>query len=253
MNVKTAIRTLEVFATFAHEGRPQSLSELGRLLAIPLSSCLALIKTYQMAGYLYEVPRRIGYYPTRRIVDVAERSRQTIHCWSDSPRGLLRCAMKAVKRWSSRSCSVCGSSISTFASRIRLFDMARVPETIGSRTQIRSAGPAGAMEMQARRDLLRSYRFTTHTKATIVSREAFERDLVGRSVADATQIQASAWRISLVSDVQSKRRGGWYAVSIAGPCYRLEPLPGKHAQRLMKTCEAIAADPWARARSCWGR
>ena len=61
-NVKTADRTLRLFETFAEEARPLPLSELGRLLSIPVSSCLALIRTFQNAGYIYEVRRRSGYY-----------------------------------------------------------------------------------------------------------------------------------------------------------------------------------------------
>lgn len=50
MNVKTALRVLEIIETFARERRALSLSELARLLAVPASSCLALIRTLTSLG-----------------------------------------------------------------------------------------------------------------------------------------------------------------------------------------------------------
>ena len=49
------------------------LSELARLLDVPVSSCLALIRTLTGLGYLYETGRRQGYYPTGRLLAMAQR------------------------------------------------------------------------------------------------------------------------------------------------------------------------------------
>ncbi|EHP44744.1 IclR family transcriptional regulator [Cupriavidus basilensis OR16] len=73
MNVKTALRVLEIIETFARERRALSLSELARLLAVPASSCLALIRTLTSLGYLYETGRRQGYYPTGRLLAMAQQ------------------------------------------------------------------------------------------------------------------------------------------------------------------------------------
>ena len=62
MSVKTALRVIEIIETYAREKRA-SLSELARLLDVPVSSCLALIRTLTGLGYLYETGRRQGYYP----------------------------------------------------------------------------------------------------------------------------------------------------------------------------------------------
>jgi DNA-binding IclR family transcriptional regulator len=68
--VKTADRTLEVFELFAQERQPLSLSDIARLLQIPISSCHDLVRTLQARGYLYELGPRAGYYPTLRIRDI---------------------------------------------------------------------------------------------------------------------------------------------------------------------------------------
>jgi DNA-binding IclR family transcriptional regulator len=73
MNVKTALRVIEIIETFARERRALSLSELARLLAVPASSCLALIRTLTSLGYLYETARRQGYYPTGRLLAMAQQ------------------------------------------------------------------------------------------------------------------------------------------------------------------------------------
>ena len=59
--VKTADRTLEVFELFAQERQPLSLSDIARLLQIPISSCHDLVRTLQARGYLYELGPRAGY------------------------------------------------------------------------------------------------------------------------------------------------------------------------------------------------
>lgn len=67
MDVKLVARTLDLFELFAAEQRPLPLAEMARLLNVPVSSCLALVRTLVSRGYLYEVRRRGGYYPTRRL------------------------------------------------------------------------------------------------------------------------------------------------------------------------------------------
>lgn len=67
MDVKLVARTLDLFELFAAEQRPLALAEMARLLEVPASSCLALARTLVSRGYLYEVRKRGGYYPTRRL------------------------------------------------------------------------------------------------------------------------------------------------------------------------------------------
>lgn len=69
--VKSAIRTLQVFKVFAEAGRALSLAELARTLAIPRSSCLALLRTMSSNGFLYQVGAN-AYYPTRMLYNIAE-------------------------------------------------------------------------------------------------------------------------------------------------------------------------------------
>ena len=69
--VKSAQRVLEILDYFASTRAPATLSALSSALELPKSSCLALIATLHVSGYLYEVKPGVGYYPTRRWLDRA--------------------------------------------------------------------------------------------------------------------------------------------------------------------------------------
>ncbi len=69
--VKIVERTFQCFELFASEQRPLSLSEVSRALGIPSSSCYDILKTLERLGYIYELEPRGGYYPTLRLLDIA--------------------------------------------------------------------------------------------------------------------------------------------------------------------------------------
>lgn len=71
MDVKTAARVFDVINLFAELRQPMIYSEIARRTHIPLSSCHALLKTMVAKGYLYAPGLQAGYYPTRRLLHVA--------------------------------------------------------------------------------------------------------------------------------------------------------------------------------------
>jgi DNA-binding IclR family transcriptional regulator len=242
MDVKTAVRTLDIFETFAREQRPLVLSELGSILAIPLSSCLALIKTYQSAGYLYEVHRRGGYYPTRRIVDVAERIAE-----QDPVLQRLAPALRELRETSGETVVV-GKVQSRKVIYLQVFESKQTIRYSASAGDFRSLhanslGKAllGAMTDGARDAMLKGYKFDRFTEFTITSRKAFEKDLAAaRRRGWYTNVGESLTDIAGVAcpiDIQ----GEGYAISIAGPYYRVEPRLSRHAGLLVKTRDAIVS------------
>jgi DNA-binding IclR family transcriptional regulator len=64
---KIVERALDFLEMFAREKRPLLLSEIARLMGIPISSCHDLIQVMHARGYLYELAPRSGYYPTLRL------------------------------------------------------------------------------------------------------------------------------------------------------------------------------------------
>jgi len=69
---KIVDRTLDFLELFAREKRPLSLSDISRLLAIPVSSCHDVLQAMQERGFLYEVSPRGGYYPTLRMYEAGK-------------------------------------------------------------------------------------------------------------------------------------------------------------------------------------
>ena len=52
MAVKSALRTLQIFETYAEAREALGLSELARRMAIPVSACHGLVRTLESSGYL---------------------------------------------------------------------------------------------------------------------------------------------------------------------------------------------------------
>lgn len=69
--VKGAMRTLDLLEAFGREGRALSLSQLAKLLDVPVSSCHQLVGTLEARGYLYTFGRRREIYPSGKILGVA--------------------------------------------------------------------------------------------------------------------------------------------------------------------------------------
>jgi IclR family transcriptional regulator, acetate operon repressor len=71
-SVKSAQRVIDILEFYATCREPATLTSIASALQLPKSSCLALLATLESHGYLYEVRRNAGYYPTRRWLDKAQ-------------------------------------------------------------------------------------------------------------------------------------------------------------------------------------
>lgn len=74
MGIKTADRLLDLIELYAHEQCALTLSQISGMIGIPPSSAHGLVQTLLSRGYLYELSRREGYYPTKKL----ERSTKLI-------------------------------------------------------------------------------------------------------------------------------------------------------------------------------
>ena len=73
MDVKTAVRTLDLFEAFTGECKPLSLSDIARAIGAPVSSCFGLVNTLEKRGYLYSFGIRRAFYPTRKMLENVRR------------------------------------------------------------------------------------------------------------------------------------------------------------------------------------
>jgi len=69
---KIVERTLDFLELFVEQKRPLSLSDISRLLSVPVSSCHDVLQALQERGFIYEVSPRGGYYPTLRMYEAGK-------------------------------------------------------------------------------------------------------------------------------------------------------------------------------------
>lgn len=240
MNVKTATRTLDVFEAFARQARPLSLSELSRLLEIPISSCFGLVRTLENRGYMYEVRRRGGFYPTQRLFDIA----QTVRA-NDPVLDRLQPVLAGLRE-ATQETVVVGK---LQGPRVVYLDVIQSPHQVRyvahagefREPHANSAGKAllGSLTEVERDEFLHGYKLTRFTPNTLVTRKALEADLAAS--------QERGWYANVSESVSDligvacplRIEGEAYSISIAGPRERMQPLIENHARKLRKACAAL--------------
>jgi DNA-binding IclR family transcriptional regulator len=241
-NVKTAVRTLDLFETFATAKKPLSLSELANVLQIPVSSCFALVRTLENRGYVYMLTARKGIYPTKRMLDVASKIAE-----NDPVLDLVRPTLTDLR-------DATGESV-VFSKRqndhIVYLDVYDSSNSIRYNAQVgdfkmlhtSSVGKAylGRLNDEELDKQLSSLDLTRLTPATLATRKALRADLalsqergwycnIGESVAD---LMAVAVIVSLSGEL--------YGVSIVGPVYRMQPRLAAISKAILAAQQAIEA------------
>lgn len=240
-NVKTALRVIEIIEIFAREGKPLSLTELARELEAPVSSCLGLIRTLTSLGYLYETGRRQGYYPTGRLLAMAQRIAR-----SDPILEKVGPTLTALRDAVAETV-VLGKLAPS--GEVVYLEVMPSPHPIsyvadpGAQRHVHSNSLGKAllslMSSEERRKLLKGRTLERFNERTLVTLEALEEEIarsrergwfqnLGESMMD---VGAIAWPLSI--------GGGEYAVSIAGPLYRIEPNLEPLAQQLRVACRVM--------------
>ena len=232
---KTADRTLDVFELFAAEQRPLNLSEISELLRIPLSSSHALLKTLQARGYLYDVGRRQGYFPTKRMEDITHAIaraapvlaavRPTLSALRDETDETVVLAKRQgdevtyVDVWESARTV----RWSTFAGEIK-----PLHSTSSGKAILSGLAP------QALKEVLGRLPFERRTDATITSaRELREQIEKGRGRGWYQSIGETVAELMAVSG-PARIAGEVYAVTIGGPTNRFKPLMARHVAALLR-------------------
>ncbi len=248
MNVKTALRVLEIIETFARERRALSLSELARLLAVPASSCLALIRTLTSLGYLYETGRRQGYYPTGRLLAMAQQIAR-----HDPVLDRVHGTMNELRAATGETVVIGKLHEGRWVVYLDVLESPhaiRYIATAGERRELHanSIGKAllSVMAEDERRALMAQLSFERFTPRTISGVAQLEAELeksaelgcfinLGESMPD---VGALAWPVRL--------SGECYGISIAGPVYRIEPALTRFSAMLRTACSALERDERSR-------
>ncbi|AXA70103.1 IclR family transcriptional regulator [Achromobacter insolitus] len=240
MEVKLVARTLELIELFAQVRRPMPLTELAQGLGAPMSSCLALVRTLVARGYLYEVRRRAGYYPTPKLHALCGLILSG-DPWMERVRPQLAMLRDAANE------TVMLGKIQDGA--VLFLDVAESTHPVhygarpGARRPLHTSAVAKAILARlapAERDsVLASADYERYTDRTLVTRQALLAEVeltaargwaenAGESVADLTGLA-----------VALDLGGEWYALCLAGPTSRVAEKREENLRHLRDAVEAI--------------
>jgi DNA-binding IclR family transcriptional regulator len=209
------------------------------LIDVPLSSCHGLIKTLLDRGYLYALSRRRGFYPTRKLLTLAE----TIAA-KDTYLQRLTPFLEALRDEAGETII-----IGTLQGEAVLYlDVIEGPQTIrysakpGEFKPLHSSSIGKALLAAGGEALwcrTMGRPLPAVTANTIIDTERLREDLRlsrergyfltrGENVADVTAVAKS-----LVVE------GTTLGIAIAGPSYRMDQAIGRHSASLLKICARI--------------
>lgn len=222
MMVKQIENVLDLFELFAKDKSALTLTALSERLDMPKSSTFNLIDTLLARGFLYETRNRGGYYPTRRLLelarDVADGDQFLLRIHGELEKLAMttgETALLAVRKED----EVVYVDVVESPSLIRYF------AKIGDRRPLYTTSSGRAIlttyDSPQRREILKGLTYVAHQKATLVTAAALATELE-KSIArgwceDRAEYTPDVMGIG-VPLVHDERRFG---LALAGPLYRM--------------------------------
>lgn len=221
---KIVNRTLDFFEAFAQAKRPLVLSELMKVLGIPVSSCHDVLRALEERGYLYEVRPRGGYYPTSRLFDLAK-----VLVDNDPFLARVQPALEQLRDQSQESVFLMKArqGVLTYVAVLDADSPLRLTVHVGESVRALHATSAGkaylaSLEAGELDTLLAGATLKALTPATITSKAALKKDLA--------QGEQRGWFLNREESVEDSltvsARFHWqdavYVVTVAGSVKRME-------------------------------
>jgi DNA-binding IclR family transcriptional regulator len=236
-------RTLDFLELFADKRRPLSLSEIARLLDLPISSCRDVLLTLEERGYIYETAARFGYYPTLKMMDVV-----TMIAGHDPM--VLRAEVVLEKLRDAVDESVLfaktGRRGGTYLLSLDPSHPFRFTVKIGQKVRNIHASSAGKVilahcEPADLEAFFKSNKLVAITPKTITSKKALLTELeAGRARGWFANLEESEPGLITLS-APLKWAGAIYIVTIAGPVARMKDRMEWAAAQLIKACKTLEA------------
>jgi DNA-binding IclR family transcriptional regulator len=238
---KIVERTLDLLELFGREKCPLTLSDVARLLHIPVSSCHDVLQAMQARGYLYEIAPRAGYYPTLRIQNLGKVFAD--HDPVLARAGLLLRSLRDALDETvmlSRVAGLHATYLLAFEATNPLRFMVAIGDPVRSLYGT-SGGKAvlGALEPDTLEATIKSAKLVPFTGRTITSKAALRSDIElgrergwflnnGESIEGVTTISAYfRWNAAV------------YIVTVAAPAARLDPRLEKVAGMVVNVCQML--------------
>lgn len=238
--IKTADRTLDIIELFAREEHPLGLSEIAELMSIPVSSAHGLIKTLQVRGYIVEINRKQGYFPTKKLGVLAQVITRAIPLLATLEPYLLQ---------------LCEDTDETVVLAKRQGDSITYLDTFECGQSVRFSPRTGE---------IKPLHNTASGKALLgtLSSSALD-EFLSRAILDPVTLNTVTDPAILRQEIDSSRARGWYhvegeniphlmsialplrigedtyAIAIGGPIERFKPLLNAHAKKLQEVCSNI--------------
>jgi IclR family transcriptional regulator, acetate operon repressor len=228
MSVKQVGHCLDLIELFARDRAPKTLTQVAVQLGVPKSSTFNLLRTLLVRGYVYEVRQRAGYYPTRRLYDLALDIAE-----GDPVAARIHSELEALARQT-------GETVILAA---RHGDQVVYVDVIESSAPVRYAARAGdhrpvyatsggkailsTYEEPQLSELLASFTYVRHRLGTVGDAGALARDLAASRergwFSNLSEFTPDVTGIGLPLTVAGRRFG----LSVAGPKFRMD---GRHAE-----------------------
>lgn len=238
---KSVKRTLDVFELFAEHKRPLSLSEISKLLKIPVSSCADVLQALQERGFIYELGRRAGFYPTvllQRLGDQIVANDPVILRAETQLRALRDEFDESVLL--ARISGAEATYLLVFEPSQPLLFRARVGVNV-RRLHATASGKAvlGSLDEAGREEVYRSLKLEAFTDRTITSLDTLRKE-IDESLARGwfANREESVPTTSAVSAMFTWHRSS-FVIAVAGPTFRMEPKLDEVIRRLKETCRAL--------------
>jgi IclR family acetate operon transcriptional repressor len=241
MSMKIAHRTLDCFEVFLRSRRPLTLTELAAALDAPMSSSFALVKALKDRGYLYSLGAREGYYPTRKMLAVAEgvAAHDPISELFGPVLAELRDATEETAVLSKRQDDTVIYLMVADGPRSIRFN-AEVGRIVPMHTSATGKALLGALDTAELDATLAKLVLTRQTRASITDRKKLRANVregqqrgyyvaMGENVED---VMALASTVLVVDEP--------YAIAVAGPIQRMAELRDKHVRRLLDACTRLS-------------
>jgi DNA-binding IclR family transcriptional regulator len=242
---KIVERTLDFLELFAREKRPLSLSDISRLLSIPVSSCHDVLQALQERGFIYEVSPRGGYYPTLRLYEVGKTIAENdpVVQRADLLLRELRDALDESVLLAKVN-GLRGTYLLSFETSHPLRFEQRVGNNVTS-LHAASAGNAilGSLSDAALDEVLETLTLTALTSNTITSKTALrEKILQGRARGLFVNMNESIEGLTTLT-APFQWQHSLYLVTVAAPTARLEARMDEVGARLLETCRKLEMKP----------
>jgi DNA-binding IclR family transcriptional regulator len=238
---KIVERTLDLLELFAEQKRPLSLSDIARLLKIPVSSCHDVLQAMQARGYLYEIAPRAGYYPTLRLQKLGKEigDHDPVVARAD----LLLRSLRDTLDESVLLAKVSGMQaiyLLVFEPTHPLRFLTKVGDAVRS-LYATSGGKAllGSLDERALTGFLRTTNLVPMTARTITDKAALRDDIaLGRQRGWYANNQESQDGVTTIS-APFRWNNAVYIVTVAGPTSRVEPRLGQASTLILNVCRML--------------